>query len=398
MTQTGAVDLPDLDHVDLHHVDLERLRRQRGAKWSKYPTDVLPAWVADMDFPTAPPVRAVLQESIDLDDHGYASQTERDAVVDAFVDRMADRHGWRVEPTQVEVMTDVLQAVIAVIDRHTAPGDGVVMQTPIYPPFIEAVPETGRTRVDNPLLEGEWALDTEGLGRVVDERTRVVLLSNPHNPTGRVFTRRELDSVADVAARCDLVVIADEIHADLVYEGNRHIPFATLNDDAAARTVTLTSATKAYNLGGLRTAVAVFGSDDLHERFRSIPRHLLGGYSTFGLRATNAAWRKGQPWLDAVMDTLDANRRLLGELLAERLPSIGYRIPEETYLAWLDCRQLDLPRPPAGFFLDEARVGLYDGAEFGPGGDGFVRLNFATAPGILDELVDRMAAAVARQR
>ena len=202
--QTGAMEDDGRDH----DVEVARLRQRRGAKWNKYPDDVLPAWVADMDYPVAPAVRAALQESVDLDDHGYAAEGERDAVVDAFVDRMADRHGWDVEASRVEVMTDVLQGVLAVVDRHTDPGDGVVVQTPIYPPFVETVPESGRRRVDNPLVEDGWALDADGLDRVVDGRTRLVLLSNPHNPTGRVFTRQELGAVAQVAAQHDLEVRA----------------------------------------------------------------------------------------------------------------------------------------------------------------------------------------------
>jgi cystathionine beta-lyase len=225
----------------------------------------------------------------------------------------------------------------------------------------------------------------------------VLLLCNPHNPTGRVFGRDELEAVASLVLERDMIVVADEVHADLTYPGHTHIPFASLGPEIAARTITLTSATKAYNIPGLRCGLIHFGSAALHERFQAaVPERMLGRVNRFGIQATITAWQSCQPWLDQVMPLLDDNRQRLGAFVAAELPEIRHYSPQATYLAWLDCRGLQLPASPWQFFLDQARVALSDGAEFGPPGAGCVRLNFGTAPTILDQILDRMASAVRR--
>jgi cystathionine beta-lyase len=228
-------------------------------------------------------------------------------------------------------------------------------------------------------------------------RASIVLLCNPHNPTGRAFTEGELRALADLAVEHDLVVVSDEIHADLVYPGRRHLPFASLGEEVAARTVTLTSTTKTFSIAGLRLAVAHFGSDELLHRYQSIPRFLLGGASAPGVVASLAAWREGDAWVDELVRYLDGNRRLVGDFVAEKLPAVSHRLPEATYLAWLDCRQLvadGITDNPAAFFLERAAVGLNDGADFGPGGAGFTRLNFATSRALLQRVLDRLASAL----
>lgn len=383
--------------MDFDHFDLEQLRSHRGEKWRLYPDDVLPAWVAEMDFPLPPPVREVVQAAIDRGDLGYPLHPRPTALPEVFCQRMQERFGWTVEPGRVELLTDVVQGLYVAVTQLSAEGEGVVVQTPVYPPFLTAVRETGRRRIDNPLTasgSGRWELDLDGLAAITDPDVRLLLLCNPHNPTGRVLVRRELEAIAALAAERDWVVVSDEIHADLVYPGAEHIPFAALSPEAEARTITLTSATKAFNIPGLRCSVAAFGSDALKRRFNALPRHVRGGLGSLGLEATEAVWRRGQPWLDQVLRYLDENRAFVARFLGEQLPEVVWQPPEAGYLAWLDCRALELRPSPHAFFLERARVGLSDGPAFGPPGEGFVRLNFAAPRALLSEILERMAKAV----
>lgn len=377
-------------------LDLGTLRRKRGEKWREYGPDVLHAWVADMDFPVADAITRELAERVRLGDLGYPINPTPEGLPTAFAKRMLDRFGWPIDPHRVLVLTDVVQGIYIALETLTEPGDGVVLQTPVYPPFLASVRETGRRLVNRPLVRGPrgYEIDFDAFSAGLDTRTKVFLLCNPQNPTGRVFTRAELERLAEIALARDLVVIADEIHEDLVYPGRRHLPFASLGPEVEARTITLTSATKAFNLAGLRCAVAHFGSDALKKRFDTIPQHVRGGIGSFGLWLTETAWTSAQPWLDEVLAYLDGNRRFLADFLSRRLPAIGYQPPEATYLAWLDCRGLGLAPDPFTHFLERARVGLSDGRRFGEGGAGFVRLNFATSRGILTQILERMAASL----
>jgi cystathionine beta-lyase len=296
------------------------------------------------------------------------------------------------------VIGDVVQGIYVAVSQLSAAGEGVVVQTPIYPPFLEAVAETGRRLVENPLVCGaagaRFEIDFELLRSRIDATTRILLLCNPHNPTGRVLERRELEGLAELALAQGLVVVADEIHADLVYPGQRHVPFASLSPEVEERTVTLTSATKAFNIPGLRCALAHFGSRALQHRFLALPRSLRGGLGALGQAATLAAWRVGQPWLDAVLAYLAGNRHLVARFVADRLPGVGHVPPEASYLAWLDCRALRLEPTPERFFLSQAKVALSAGERFGEPGIGWVRLNFATSRAILGEILERMAKAL----
>ena len=378
--------------IDFDRLDLAALRRRRGEKWQLYGPDVLPAWVAEMDFPLCAPVRRVLESALEIDDLGYPLDVQPDALPAAFVERMESRFGWRPDPRGIEVLTDVVQGIYIAIDQFSAPGEGVLVQTPVYAPFLSAVRELGRRLVESPLVAGDtrYEIDFDFLRHAIDPSTRVFLLCNPQNPTGRVFERRELETLAELALAHDLVVVADEIHADLVYDSRRHIPFASLSPEVEARTLTLTSATKAFNIPGLRCAIAHFGSEALRKRFARVPRHVRGGLGSLGQAATVAAWREGQPWLDAVLAYLDGNRRSVARFVAERLPGVRSFEPEATFLAWLDCRALELEPSPQQFFLEHARVALSDGSVFGAPGRGFARLNFATSRPLLDEIGTRI--------
>jgi len=380
-------------------VSLEELRRRRGSKWTAFGEDVLPAWVADMDFPIAPPVREAILDVLERGDIGYPGTASLKALGTAFATRMSERFGWEPDPARVMPVGDLIQAMIASVSSFCRPGEGVVIQTPIYPPFLRIVETLGRRLVDNPLAAGRerYEMDLDGLRESIDGETRLLLFCNPHNPTGRVFERRELEDLAALVLERDLVVVSDEIHADLVYPGGTHIPFASLGPEIAARTITITSATKSFNIAGLKCAVIHFGSEELKARQTAIfAARLLGVPNVLGIEATLAGWREGDAWLAALVEQLDANRKALAEFLARRLPDVVMHPPEASFLAWLDCSALSLPVRPYDFFLSEARVALNDGAEFSSRSDLFVRLNFATTPEILEQVLERMASAMSR--
>jgi cystathionine beta-lyase len=367
------------------------LRARGGGKWRKYPADVLPAFVAEMDFKVAPAVQSALKRFTDRQDYGYELFPDREALFSAFVGWMGRRHSWNPDPSLTIAIDDVVQGLVAAVVAFSSSDDGVIVQTPIYPPFLSVVAAAGRRLVENPLQLGDrYTIDGKGL-RDVASSARVLLLCNPHNPTGRVFGRAELDEIAAVAEEHDLVIVADEIHADLTFSPSKHIPMETI---APSRTVTVTSATKSFNIPATRTAVMHFGSAELKERFgAAIPDHLLGRPSRFGVEGTVAAWTDSEEWLAEVMRYLEANRDLVTRWVASR-PRVGYRTPEATYLAWLDCRELGLPGTPYDFFLESAKVALSNGPDFGTPGEGHVRLNFATSTEILEEVLARMSHAL----
>jgi cystathionine beta-lyase len=381
---------------DFDAVDPAVKRTSRGEKWTSYGPRALPLWVADMDFAVAEPIRRVLQRAVDTSDLGYPIHPAPTDLPEVFAARAAERWGFEVDPRRVELVSNVMQGVYVALLQLSRPGDGVVVQTPIYAPFLQSVRETGRRLAENPLALGPrgYEVDVDGLRRAATG-ARVLMLSHPHNPTGRVFRRAELEAIAEVALANELVVVSDEIYADLALEPGAFVPFASLSAEVAARTLTLNSASKAFNIAGLRCALAVFGNDEMRRRFLALPRQVRGGLNILGIEAARAAWRHGQPWLDQVLAYLRGNRELVARTVAETLPGVRHHAPEATYLAWLDCRVLRLEPTPFKFFLERAQVALSDGAVFGAPGEGFVRLNFATSRSVVTEALERMAKALA---
>ncbi|NNL84807.1 MAG: putative C-S lyase [Myxococcales bacterium] len=374
-------------------VDLEVRRRTQGEKWQHYPPDVLPLWVADMDFGIAPAVRDALCEALEIADFGYPRPPRETGIPELFAARMAERFAWSVDPSLVEILCEVVQGIYVALLQFTEPGDGVLVQTPIYPPFLSAIRETGRRLVEAPLRDdgSGYRVDLDASRAACDEGTKVLLLCNPHNPTGRVFDRAELEGLAELALERDLQVVSDEIHADLVYPGAVHRPFASLGPEISGRTTTLYSASKAFNIAGLRCAVAAFGARAALRRFRELPHHVRGGLSQPGLVATRAAWERGGPWLDEVLKILRGNRDFTVEEVSKRWPGARVHRPEATYLAWVDTRPLRLQPSPYAHFLERGRVAFSDGAHFGTPGEHFVRINFATSRAVIDEGIERAA-------
>lgn len=372
--------------------DLQRLRSLTCIKWTWHDDDVFPAWVADMDLPPAPVAVEAVRSLVDRGDFGYNfhAAMQLPEVFSAWEER---RHGWKPDPERVRVFCDVMQAVDVALWMHCNPGDGVVVFTPIYPPFLNSATADGRRLVDCPLDPDGWCLDFDRLRAAAAEPgVRAILLCNPHNPTGRALTREELTAIAEVAERHDLLVVADEIWADVVHPGARHIPFASLTDDASSRTVTACAASKAFNIAGLHCAVAHIGHDGVSSAIEALPGHVLGAVGSPGAEATLACWTHGDGWLAETRDHLTAMRdHAVGRFAAE-LPGARFAIPEATYLLWIDLSAYGLGDDPAKVLLDEARVALSSGNDFGKHGAGFVRLNFATTQPILDEVIDRIRA------
>ncbi len=374
-------------------LDLDRLRRRRSEKWRAHPPDVLPAFIAEMDYDLAKPLLAALRSAIDLGDCGYATPVE---VGETFARFAAARHGWTVDPGRVHLVPDVMAGVDVILRLATEPGDGVVINTPVYPPFFEHITGGHRRVVEVPLLrvDGRHELDFAGLEAAFAAGARSYLLCNPHNPTGRVFSAADLDRIASLAEQYGVLVLSDEIHASLTLPGARHTPFVSLGGAAAEQGVTLASASKAFNIAGLKGAVAVAGSASRQRLLARLPSSCQYGAGLFGVLASLAAWNSGGEWLDALLAQLDHARTEFGRLLRQRLPEAGYVPPEASYLAWVDCSRLGLGPEPAEVFLDRGRVALGRGLNFGPPGDGFVRVTIGTSSALLAEIVDRMAAAV----
>jgi cysteine-S-conjugate beta-lyase len=379
-------------------ITTDELRARGGHKWAKAGPGVIGAFVAEMDFGVAPPVEAALLDLIRRADLGYLSDRAVAEMAAACAAWQADRYGWTVDPARIRPLPDLITGLAAAITLFSRPGSPVILPTPAYMPFLTAPAALGREVIQVPMAAdgGRYVLDLDGLDAAFRRGGQLLILCNPCNPVGRVYDAAELAAVAAVVDASGGRVFADEIHAPLLYPGGTHRPYASLSAVTAGHTVTGTAASKGWNLPGLKCAQLVLSNDRDAARWAKHGEPFEHSTSTPGVQATTAAYRHGGPWLDDVVDYLDGSRALLAALLADHLPEVGYRPPEATYLAWLDCRALlaELgPVSPAEFFLTEARVMLTEGTACGAGGAGHVRLNFATPRPVLAEIVRRMAAA-----
>lgn len=370
------------------------LRAAGGLKWSLFP-DRIGAFVAESDLGTAPVVREALRDAVERERFGYLPPALADDLAAAYAGWSAARYGWAPDPARVRPVGDVMAAFRAAVRHLTAPGSTIVLPTPAYMPFLTVPATLGRRVVEVPLVpDGDRLVhDLDAIGRALADGGGLLVLCNPHNPTGRVLDREELLGIARVADAHGARVFADEIHAPLVYAGRRHVPYASVDPVAAAHAVTATSASKAWNVPGLKCAQVVLGSDADAARWRDVGEEYEHGASTPGVLASTAAYTDGGPWLDDLLGYLDGNRNLLADLLSEQLPAVRYTPPEGTYLAWLDCRGLGLGDHPGRHFAD-AGVALTDGPACGRAGHGFARYTLATPRPVLRETVARLAASV----
>ena len=376
----------------------QALRHPDSSKWQKYGEDVLPLWVADMDFPVSPFILAALHARL-AHGLGYAQlEGEEPKVAPLLRAKLAAQGLHDLPPLGIRTLPGVVPGLYASVLGLSSPGDEVLTVTPIYPPFLSAIRDQGRTLKAVPLLQTEdsWEIDWDALEAAVSPATRLLLLCHPHNPSGRVWTTQELKRLGELALRHRLWVVSDELHADLSFMG-QHVAFAGVLPGLSERTVTLTGPCKAYNTAGLGIGAAVSHNTRLLDRLFALTRGVQGHPSALSSTMWVAALQGGGAWLEQVLAQLRANRDHLTARLRAELPWVRYSPPEATYLALLDFRAHPHAADIQPFVLEQARVALNDGPAFGDGYQGFVRLNFATSPAILNEAIDRLVAALGEE-
>jgi cysteine-S-conjugate beta-lyase len=364
-----------------------------SGKWKQYPTDVLPLWVADMDFKSPDAVIEALKQRIEHGVFGYPAASA--GLSEAVVDWMAKRHGWAISTEQLLFVPGVIAGFNLVAQAFVGSGK-ILVQTPAYPPFLHVAENAPAAEIRNQLVIGKdhYEIDFDAFEAQAAAGASVFMLCNPQNPSGRVFTRPELERLAEICLRHNLLICSDEIHSDLIFTGHRHIPMASIAPEVAARTITLVAPSKTFNVAGLKTAIAIAPSKEMLQQLIKAKKGVLGSPNLLGQVAAEAAYRHGEAWLEALLLYLQNNRDYLSTFISRHLPGINYLPSQGTYLAWLDCRSLNLPESPYQFFLKEAKVGLNDGKEFGANSEGFVRINFGCPLPILKEALNRMQTAL----
>jgi cysteine-S-conjugate beta-lyase len=380
--------------------DFDRVVDRRSTdsnKWRKFPADVLPLWVADMDFASPPAVVNALRARVEHGFFGYLA--EHNELPEIVAERVVKRYGWRVSPEAVVTLPGVIAGFNQALRALTSPGDGLLVQTPVYPPILRAAGNHGLRRDEHALTrdaDGRYHVDLDAFAVALRADTRAFLLCNPHNPVGRLYGRAELEGMAAACLRRGAFIVADEIHCDLLLDGRPHTPIASLAPEIEQRTITLMAPSKTFNLPGLKCAVGIIPNPELRARFVAAAADLVPKINVLGYTAAVAAYREGDAWLDGLLHYLKANRDFLVHQVRATLPGVAVAAPEATYLAWLDCRRAAAAAHDAcRFFLERAKVALSDGVTFGPGGAGFVRMNFGCPRPLLAEGLERMRSALA---
>ncbi len=372
-------------------------RASDSIKWNLY-GEAIPLWVADMDFPAPEPVIRALSERVAHGIFGYGKEPEE--LRPLLVERLKKLYGWEVSPDALVFLPGIVSGFHVAAQAVTCPGDGILVQTPVYFPFFRVPPnlhlvlnEMELTRRDS----GQYEVDFDLFEETITGRTGLFLLCSPHNPVGRVFTREELERMAEICLRHDIAICSDEIHCDLVFEGHPHVPIASLSPEVARQTITLMAPSKTYNVAGIHASVGIIPDPELRNQFQAAGAGLVPHMGVLGYTAMLSAYRDGDDWLEQVLAYMQANRDVLYDYVHKNLPGITMAKPEGTYLAWLDCREADLPGNAHKFFLEEAGVAMNDGATFGKGGEGFVRLNFACPRATLVQALEQMREALGRR-
>jgi cystathionine beta-lyase len=366
-----------------------------SSKWQVYGQDVIPLWVADMDFRAPEPVIEALKARVEHGIFGYGAEPA--TLREVIVARLQRRYSWRVMPEDLLFIPGVVVGFNIAAQAVCHPGESLLLQTPIYYPMLSVAGRAGLTMAQMQLTrssDARYSIDMDLMERTVTPATRMFLMCNPHNPVGRAFTREALSEMAALCARHDLVICSDEIHCELMYEGHTHVPIAALDDEIAQRTITLMAPSKTFNIAGLKFSVAIIQNQALRKSFTDAYRGIVPGISVLAYTAALAAYEHGDPWLNDLMVYLQGNRDLVAAFVRDRLPGIQMSPMEATYLAWLDCRQAELPCRPGEFFLQNARVALNEGDLFGAGGEGHARLNFGCCRDLLTRALEQMEAAL----
>jgi len=378
--------------------NLAELQSHRSEKWRGFAADVLPLPVAEMDFPVAQPIRDLLTEMISKSDLGYLGSIPE--LGQGFAQFAGRRWNWEVDPLQVRAATDVGVAVVEVLRAFTNPGDSILVNSPVYQNFYNWINETKLNLVDVPFERtgdesaNPWQINWDGIEKAYAAGLKVHLLCSPHNPLGRIYTKEELLRIVALAKRYDVLVISDEIHAPLTFKGNTFVPMLSLGADAESVSVTVTAASKGWNIAGLKCAIIVSQNEAINARLATMPMAVHFRASLLGGFATAIAFAEGEIWLDSVIENLDHNRHMLKDLLNSQLPSVRYHIPDNSYLGWLDLEALNLGEDPSVTLLEKGRVAFNAGHIYGKQCSQYVRFNFATSPTIITEAVHRIARAI----
>ena len=376
---------------EVRALTLSELRKRKSVKWRHFPYDVLPLPVAEMDFPTAPKIKAALTDMVERSDTGYLGPFPE--LFDAFANFSAKRWGWQVDTKQMRIATDVGVGIVEIMRVLIKTGEKVMLNSPVYENIWRWISEVHATTVDTPLSEDNlsYRLDLTAIEKEYQNGVKVHILCNPHNPVGAVFSKNQLSELADLAKKYQVVILSDEIHAPLTYDAKTYTPFLNVSQNAKEVGITITSASKSFNLAGLKCAVIITESTKLQERINLMPPAVTWRASLFGAVASTAAYAESVDWLDGLLITLDQNRKLVEKLIASKVPAIKYRIPDFGYLAWLDLSALGLGEDPAAAILEKGKLAVNGGVLYGPKHKNFVRLNFGTSPEIITEAFDRLA-------
>ncbi|HTP07268.1 MAG TPA: MalY/PatB family protein [Anaerolineae bacterium] len=376
-------------------------RTTESAKWRVYPEDVLPLWVADMDFMSPEPVLRALRAAVDHGVFGYprglhGEGPELPEYADVIVARLRERYAWTIEPQDILFLPGIVVGLNVMGNMFHTQGGSMVVQPPVYTPILTAPDTATLTRREAPLVrqsDGTYAVAWDQFTAAFQADTRAFILCNPHNPVGRVFRRDELERMAEICLSRNVLICSDEIHGDLIYRGQQHLPIASLDPTIAQHTITFIAPSKTFNMPGLQASIAIIQNAELRQRFQAARQSLVHGINLLGLVAMHAAYSEGQAWLDQLLMYLEANRDFLYDFVNNELPGHNMAKPEGTYLAWIDCRGAQLENPYE-FFLNQAKVALSDGAIFGTEGQGFVRMNFGCPRATLEEALQRMKQAL----
>lgn len=383
------------DHL-LKVPSLSELATHHSEKWRAFPPDVIPLPVAEMDFPVATPIKELLHSLVNNSDMGYLGAIPE--LGQAFSSFAQKRWDWVVDPSMVRAATDVGVGVVEILRVFTVPGDGVLISSPVYQNFYTWMNETRVNCIDIPFIHHtstdistQWEIDWQGIEEAYKSGIKIHLLCSPHNPIGRVYSKSELEKFVALAVKYNVIIISDEIHSPLEYKDHPFTPILTLGDEARAVSVVVTAASKGWNIAGLKCAIIVSGSQEMHDKLNALPYSLHFRASLFGAFATATAFDQGVVWLDAVIAQLEHNRHLISDLLAEHLPEVSYNPPQHSYLAWINLKELSLGENPSEKILEKSKVALNPGHIYGAQWGNFARLNFATSPEIISQAITQMA-------
>ena len=380
------------------HYDFDKFieRRNTGSgKWDTYDDDVIPMWVADMDFAVAKEIKVALTQRVNHAVFGYSAKTLPN-LLNTICERTQTLYNWHIKPEEIMFFPGLGSALNVFCNAFGKPGDEVLIQPPIYFPFMDAITNQNKVVKHAPLIRHDneqfitYKIDFERLEKTITDKTRMILLSNPHNPVGKMYNKEDLSQLIHIVQKHDLIICSDEIHCELILSNYKHFPTASISNDIADRCVTLMAPSKTFNLAGLSCGYAVIQNADLLLQMKSASKGIVPGVNVLGYTAALAAYQHGNHWLNEVLSYLKDNRDYVIQFLNKYIPNVRTTCPNATYLMWLDCNQLNLPSNPQTFFLKEAKLAFSDGSMFGPGGKGFIRMNLACSRTLLESALTRM--------